>query len=308
MNKDIFTFSRCLRRWSSRRTFVILLALAAGLPGTARAQVYDRPTYSSPIAISRDDKLIFAVNPGDDSVTVVRPDNNTAITKISVGDEPQSVTLTPDGQYAYVANARANSVSVIHIDNPAWGTFSATVVTNFITGAEPWNIVSSPDGRRIFVANSSQDTITIIDATTRSLIGQVDLRNSIANDPDRTRHFQPRGLAVTADSSKLYVTRFLSFTRPGGQQGDDFGREGLVAVLDINTSSANLGDYHVARVVPLAPQIETIAGGNYALQGKPTINATWSSIGPVVQGAGGRTNLLVNIDSAAQFLRLVAAP
>src|SRR6185503_20995255 len=143
MNTDIFTFSRCLRRWSSTRTFVILLALAAGLPGTVRAQVYDRPTYSSPIAISRDDKLIFSVNPGDDSITVVRPDNYTVITKIAVGDEPQSVALTPDGQYAYVANAKGNSVSIIHISNPAWGAFSATLVTNLITGAEPWNIVSS---------------------------------------------------------------------------------------------------------------------------------------------------------------------
>src|SRR5207302_612352 len=40
-----------------------------------------------------------------------------------------------------------------------------------------------------------------------------------------------------------------------GRQGDDLGREGLVAVLDINTSSANITDYKVARVITLAPQI-----------------------------------------------------
>src|SRR5262249_54533526 len=96
---------------------------------------------------------------------------------------------------------------------------------------------------------------TVIDATTRTIIGHVDLRNSIANDPDRARHFQPRGLAVTADNTKLYVTRFLSFTKAGGRQGDDLGKEGLVAVLDINTASYNIADYHVARVVSLAPQI-----------------------------------------------------
>src|SRR4030095_8384179 len=61
--------------------------------------------------------------------------------------------------------------------------------------------------------------------------------------------------AVTADNSKLYVTRFLSFTRASGRQGDDFGKEGLVAVLDINTGSANIADYRVARIIPLAPQI-----------------------------------------------------
>ena len=222
---------------------------------SVHAQVYGRATYSSPIAISQNDKLIFAVNPGDDSVSVFRPDNNTRITTIAVGDEPQSVALTPDGQYAYVANAAAGTVTIIQISDPAWGTFSAAVVGTLVTGAEPWNIVCSPDGKRVFVANSGQDAITVIDTSTRAIIGDVDLRNSIANDPDRSRHFQPRGLSVTSDNARLYVTRFLSFTKTGGRQGDDIGREGVVAVLDINTSSAVISGYVVARTVALAPQI-----------------------------------------------------
>ena len=40
-----------------------------------------------------------------------------------------------------------------------------------------------------------------------------------ATIPDRNRHFQPRGMAVTLDNTKLYVTRFLSFTKPGGLAG-----------------------------------------------------------------------------------------
>ena len=207
--------SNWIRRAVSIEHLVLLTTLLPAAESVAQTS-WDRPTYSSPIAISRDDRLIWVVNPGDDSVSVIRPDNYTRLAKIPVGDEPQSLALTPDGQYAYVANAKDSSVSVIHIQDPAWGTFSATVVTNLITGAEPWNIVTSPDGKRVFVANSSQDTISVIDATTRTVLGHVDLRNSLANDPDRTRHFQPRGLAVTADNAKLYVTRFLSFTRPGG--------------------------------------------------------------------------------------------
>ena len=218
-------------------------------------EIADKPTYSSPIAISSDDRLIWSVNPNDNSVSVIRPDTNVRIAKITVGQEPESVALTPDLQYAYVANAVGNSVTIIQINDPAWGTFSASVVGALTTGAEPWNIVCSPDGRRVFVANSAQDTITVINTATRAIIGHVDLRNSIANDPDRSRHFQPRGLTVTADNSKLYVTRFLSFTRSGGRQGDDSGKEGLVAVLDINTSSTSISDYQVARIIPLASQI-----------------------------------------------------
>ena len=225
------------------------------MPSTAWGQTYARPTYSSPVAVSRSDNLIWVVNPSDDSVSVIRPDNNTRLAKIPVGDQPESIALTPDGQYAYVANAAAGTVTIILISDPAWGTFSASVVTILTTGAEPWTIVTSPDGLRMFVANSAQDTITVINASTRTIIGHVDLRNSVANDPDRSRQFQPRGLAVTLDNTKLYVTRFLSFTKVGGRQGDDFGREGLVAVLNINTASTLISDYSVARVIPLAPQI-----------------------------------------------------
>ncbi len=231
------------------------LAVVLNLPASALAQTWNRPTYSSPIAINPNDRLIWVVNPSDDSVSVIRPDNNTRLAKIAVGDEPQSIALTPDNQYAYVANAAAGTVTIIRISDPAWGTFSASVVGTLTTGAEPWNIVTSPDGLRVFVANSGQDTITVIDATTRTIIGHVNLKESLANDPDRSRHFQPRGLAVTLDNTKLYVTRLLSFTKPGGRQGDDLGKEGLVAVLNINTASPYVTDYTVARVVALAPQI-----------------------------------------------------
>ncbi len=234
---------------------LVCLALAIALPVPARAASWGRATCSSPIAISLNDRLIWVVNPSDDSVSVIRPDNNTRLAKIAVGHEPQSLALTPDNQYAYVANTAGGSVTIIHISDPAWGTFSATVDSTLLTGAEPWNIVCSPDGLRVFVANSAQDTITVIDATTRTSIGHLDLRNSLANDPDRGRHFQPRGLAVTPDNTKLYVTRFLSFTKAGGRQGDDLGKEGLVTVLDINTASTLISDYHVARNVTLAPRI-----------------------------------------------------
>src|SRR5678815_3907935 len=123
----------------------VVFALIHGGTESLQAQVWNRATTSSPIAISRNDRLIWVVNPADDSVSVIRPDNNTRLAKITVGDEPQSVALTPDNQYAYVANAAGNSVTVIQINDPAWGTFSAAVDTSvgpngeLSTGAEPWN-------------------------------------------------------------------------------------------------------------------------------------------------------------------------
>ena len=83
---------------SSSVVSALSLVLTLMLPTKAMSVVFNRATYSSPIAISQNDRLIFVVNPSDDSISVIRPDNNTRITKITVGDEPQSIALTPDGQ------------------------------------------------------------------------------------------------------------------------------------------------------------------------------------------------------------------
>ncbi len=36
--------------------------------------------------------------------------------------------------------------------------------------------------------------------------------------------------------------------------------------------------------------------------------ASWASLGSTVVGGGGRTNVLVNLDTATKFLRLVQSP
>jgi YVTN family beta-propeller protein len=174
--------------------------------------------------------------------------------KIKVGDEPQSVALDPGNRFAVVANAAGSGISVVRIASAKYSGFKASVAGELKTGAEPWNVVTSPDGKRVFVANSGQDTITVINARRGVVIGHVNLRDSLCNDPDRERHFQPRGLAVSADNLRLYATRFLSFTKPGpgGGHGLDDGEEGAVCRLNIDTSAAHIGGYQPAKLITLA--------------------------------------------------------
>jgi YVTN family beta-propeller protein len=219
---------------------------------------FNHPTYSSPITLSADDKLLWSVNPGNDSVSVIRTDTNAIIKKIKVGNEPQSVAVTPDNKFAFVANAASSNVTIIRITNASPGAFSHSIAATKLTGAEPWNIVVSPDGKRVFVANSGQDTITVLDARPAQIgkiIGHIKLRNSLCNNPDHDRHFQPRGLAVTVDSNRLFVSSFLAFTKTGGRQGDDNGKQGLVCRININTASTNIADYKPLEAIRLASRI-----------------------------------------------------
>jgi YVTN family beta-propeller protein len=159
----------------------LFVVTATGILSAQSALAWDnfgQPTYSSPIVLSAENKLLWSVNPADNSVSVIRTDTNTLIVNIKVGNEPQSVAVDQDNKFAYVANAAGSDVTVIKIINADPDKFQADVYRLLTTGAEPWNIVSSPDGKRIFVANSSQDTITVIDAKHNRVIGNVDLRNS----------------------------------------------------------------------------------------------------------------------------------
>jgi DNA-binding beta-propeller fold protein YncE len=238
-------------------------AIATGAPsgGTSSQRpnvVYSDPTTSSPIALSSDNAFVWSVNPDDDSVSVIRADIDLEIQRFHVGQEPQSVALDPNNRYAFVANAADNSVSVISITTYITpGIINGFVAQTFRTGAEPWNIVISPDGKRVYVANSGQDTISVIraDAFPPSLIGSVTLDDGACNVGDANRHFQPRGLAVTVDSTKLFVTRFLSFVKSGSTQGLDIGKEGVVCRLDIDTSAATIGaSVTFSTSITLSPQ------------------------------------------------------
>jgi YVTN family beta-propeller protein len=224
-----------------------------GRAAQASNRTFPGPTTSSPITLSRDGRLAWVVNPGADTVSVIATSSNRVVGTIRTGDEPQSVAVDPNDRYAFVANAAGSSVTVVRITNRSPSSFRARRQRTLTTGSEPWNVVATPDGRRVFVANSGQDSITVIDARRPRIIGHVDLRDSRCN-PDEDQHFQPRGLAVERNSNRLYVTSFLAFTRPGGRQGSDTGKQGIVCRLTIDTSSNDIDDYRARKRIALQPQ------------------------------------------------------
>jgi len=235
----------------------------------AKAPKFAAPTYSSPIVFSRDGKLVWVVNPGGDNVAAVDVATTKVLGYIKVGDEPQGIATDATGKYVYVANTAEGTVSVIRVNDPRPAHFKATVAKDlgnkgkFLTGAEPWNIVASTDGKRIFVANSSQDTITVIDAVPKAnkrgklvsprVIGGVELRGSGCS-LDPAYHFQPRGMAVSLNSKKLFVTSFFAFVRTGFRQVNDQGRQGIVCVLRINTSSPRISAYKPVQRIAVLPR------------------------------------------------------
>ena len=78
--------------------------------------------------------------------------------------------------------------------------------------------MSSPDGKRVFVANSGQDTITVIDtepATSSATSTCATARATSTRSSGTSSRAAWRSRWTT---SKLYVTRFLSFTKPAASR------------------------------------------------------------------------------------------
>jgi YVTN family beta-propeller protein len=251
-------------------SLVAIVAAAADRGGSTQERRHGeraRPVHTSPIALSSNDALLWVVNPDSNSVTVIRTDRNRVVATLAVGEGPRSIALAPDGRVAYVANALSGDISIIDVESPSPRRFRASVRRERVTtGSGAVGVIVSPDGRRVFVANESQDTISVLDTTPLGFVASLDLRSSVCNGDDLSRHFQPRALAMTADARTLYVTRFLSYTRPGGVQGDDYGKEGVVCRVDVDTTSSDPEDYQPARSIRLAPSDAGFPG----LDGSPT--------------------------------------
>ena len=66
---------------------------------------------SSALTLSPDGSRLAAVNPDSDSVTLVDALALTVLAEVPVGDDPRTVSFTPDGTLALVANRGAGTIS-----------------------------------------------------------------------------------------------------------------------------------------------------------------------------------------------------
>jgi YVTN family beta-propeller protein len=202
---------------------ILVVAGSGGRRGAAFAAGAAGPTYSSPIAITSDDRFVWVVNPDNDSVSVleVGGDVNQKVAEIPVGDEPRSIAISPDNLRVFVTNMAGGTVSVIDVQTMA-------VIRTIPVGSEPFGCALTPDGRFLYVANFSSDSVSVIHRN------QLRVLQTISVGP------KPRGIAITDGSvgpPRVLVTHFLAQLRPDGRtvdqkEGRDDGKEGRVTIID----------------------------------------------------------------------------
>lgn len=101
--------------------------------------------------------------------------------RVSPGDRPRELALTPDGSTLVSVNTGSNSVSFFDAASLDRGDRVAV-------GSGPGAAVVDPAGRRVFVFNTFSSSISVIDVRTRGLVG------TISTDPSPVRgQFNARG-------------------------------------------------------------------------------------------------------------------
>ena len=175
------------------------------------------PTFVSPHAhpIGVHESRIFVVNTPADTVDVIDAASNRILKRVSVGVDPVSIAIRPDGREVWVSNHVSDSVSVI-INDPAsprdlsvaatLQSFDANRATTF---DEPMGIAFADDSKA-YVALSSENQIAVIDVATRKILKRL-----------RIPAQDPRAIAVR--NGRLYVLPFESNNRTqlsGGHKDD----------------------------------------------------------------------------------------
>lgn len=129
--------------------------------------------------------------------TVVRFDASSysVNNRIALGanSEPVALAIRPGNAEVWVANKSAGNVSVINADT---GAILTTINTG--RGSLPVGVAFSPDGTAAFVACEGLEGVLKYNPATRAQTGAVDTGSA------------PRGLAVTADSTRVLISRFRS--------------------------------------------------------------------------------------------------
>jgi YVTN family beta-propeller protein len=187
--------------------------------------------YPLGIAITSNGKTAYVVLDVNDTLTKIDLTASTPTEgkEIRVGNVPQSVVISPDGQTAYVSNKGGRIAKKGDFQGYSDGT---PVVADDVTGSASTGTVSVVDlstfkvtktidtglhptgmafwGKYLLVANAYSDTISVIDTGVDQVVRKINLGLPIAVPGDKKAAYGagPNSIAVDANQDLAYVALY----------------------------------------------------------------------------------------------------
>jgi len=106
---------------------------------------------------------------------------------------PQTLAITQNGPFAYVANNASDTVSVINIP-------TGQVSDSILVGSGPWGTAISPDQTQVYITNNQGNNVSVISAASGSVVATIPVQSS------------PFGVSFTPDGTEVYVVNGSSNT------------------------------------------------------------------------------------------------
>src|SRR5262249_882739 len=171
---------------SSRLAATVALGTLAFLTPAVRAG-----TSNSLLDLSADGTLLLVANADNGSVTVVDTAARQALREIKVGDKPEGVTFLGKPSLAAVTLYRDNQVVF-------FAPLTGAILQKLPVAPEPYGIVADAGGRRAWVTHEYPGLVSEIDVAERKVVRELKAGAFL------------RGLALSPDEQRLYVTEFYS--------------------------------------------------------------------------------------------------
>lgn len=150
------------------------------------------------LAIDEDRKQAYVALSGEDAIEVIDilQEESTGRIPLRLGDRPEEIAITPDGQWLVTANYGTNTASLV---DPV----SRLERRRIRVGEGPASVVIDPAGVRAYVLNSLSHSITVIDlgnmeASTTISLEESPLRGAFDRSGERL-------YVITADSPDVVV-------------------------------------------------------------------------------------------------------
>lgn len=143
---------------------------------------------------------------------------------------PAALAMTPDGAYVYTVNYMNGNpnTGTLNIIRTSDNTLLPTVITGF---SGPFDMAISPDGKFGYVTNFGSNnfypygtTLSVVNLSSNTIVATIPLG------------IQPAGVAVTADSSRAYVTIYNTLYNDPAFSALVYG-QGIVNVVDLSNNT-----------------------------------------------------------------------
>lgn len=161
--------------------------------------------------LSPDKKELYISLWGGDKILVFDVAQQKITTEIPVGDNPNELQLTKNGQHLFVANANDNSVSVIDIKSrKVMEVLNAALYPDALTGSASNGVALSSDEKTLYIANADNNCLAVFDVTKPGA--------------SRSKGFIPTGwypTNVKVIGKKIFVSNGKGFTSYANPNGPD---------------------------------------------------------------------------------------